>query len=495
MKRTVRTICVLLCLLLLGGTASFAESTEPVRLGRRCTYAATKPSKYLPDRLGDRNVDTKVILASGEWASVSWDENTGADFVYWEWSDKAGILPAPYSVELLNEAGETVKAFDGNPYWNDGIVVEPGVFGVRLTAEEPTELCTLVPYAGGAPSDYHAWEPTPEKVDFLVIATHPDDDALFMGNVIATYGKQLGYTGTILWCTTRERIRRTEALNGAAIMGLTQYPLMAGLPDISRKNRERFEKDFLLEDVENVLIRYIRQVRPEVVITHDVEGEYGHWQHKRVSEAVRLAVEDAANPACDPASAEMSGTWQVKKLYIHLYPENPIFITATEPLSAFGELTGWEIAKAAYNCHQSQELGNHPCNNEGFHSLERFGLAFSTVGLDTGRNDLFENIPLEELVGFEPTPEPTPAPTDIPAPTDTPAPIAQTTDTPRPTDTPQPALTASPLPMDKAASEAPTESGWNPLWLALPLLGLALGAAAAVLLYKRAKTKRRKHRR
>ena len=37
MKRTVRTICVLLCLLLLGGTASFAESTEPVRLGRRCT--------------------------------------------------------------------------------------------------------------------------------------------------------------------------------------------------------------------------------------------------------------------------------------------------------------------------------------------------------------------------------------------------------------------------------------------------------------------------
>jgi hypothetical protein len=185
MKRTVRAICVLLCLLL-GGTASLAESTEPVRLGRRGTYAAAKPSKYLYDRLGDRNVDTKVILASGEWASVSWDENTGADFVYWEWSDKAGILPAPYTVELLNEAGETIKAFDGNPYWNDGIAVEPGVFGVRLTAEEPSELCTLVPYAGGAPSDYHAWEPTPEKVDFLVIATHQDDDALFMDNVIAT---------------------------------------------------------------------------------------------------------------------------------------------------------------------------------------------------------------------------------------------------------------------------------------------------------------------
>ncbi len=486
MKRIICLFCALLTVLLLAGRVSDADA-GPTNLSRHCAYATTASSVNTAAWLGDRDLKTRVILAAGEWASVTWEPEVPADFVYWEWTDDAGVLPAPFTVSLLDAAGKTVRQYDGDRYWNDGTAIEPGVCGVRLTAVEDTELCTLVPFEGGAPSDRHAWEPTPEKADFLVIATHPDDDALNMGNVIATYGKQLGYTGTILWCCTRERVRRTEALNGAAVMGLTQYPLMAGLPDISQRNRSKYENRFLLEDVENTIIRYLRQVKPEVVVTHDVDGEYGHWQHKRVSEAVRLAVEDAANPAFDPASAELYGTWQVKKLYIHLYPQNTVFISATEPLSAFGGMTGWEIAKAAYGCHLSQELSNHPCNNEGVHSLEKFGLAFTTVGPDTpGHNDLLENIPKEALTVYSPASIPTVTP--IPAPTETPTPASTTT--------PSSTLPAAPTPILEVketvapAVKTPQASGVLP-WIVLGSVSTAL-LILLMTIYVLRRRKRRK---
>ena len=248
-----------------------------------------------------------------------------------------------------------------------------------------------------------------------------------------------------------------KTLNGAWIMGLRTYPMMAGLPDISVRNKEKYKNDFLVEDVEAALIRYLRRVKPEVVMTHDVNGEYGHWQHCIVAEAIQLAVVDAATPACDPASAEQYGVWQVKKLYLHLSETNPIFISATVPLEAFGGRSAWEVAQEAYQCHQSQRLWYHLCNNENENSLEKFGLVFSTVGSDTGVNDMFENIAPETLTDFVPTPAPTDTPTPLSAVTATPSPTAEPTAVP--TDTPTPAPTAVPTDTPTAVpTEAPTEA-------------------------------------
>ena len=237
------------------------------------------------------------------------------------------------------------------------------------------------------------FRPTPTKLDFLVIAAHPDDDVLSMGAIVPTYGAERGLEGSILYIASRDPVRRREALNGAWTMGLKTRPLMAGMADVPNRERERRESEFSLEDVERTVVGFLRRYRPEVVISHDPNGEQGHWQHIRVSKAVRLAVTDAADPTYDPDSVKEYGAWQVKKLYLHLLETNPIFVSATVPLAAFGGRTAWDVAREAWECHKTQDHTRHLCNNRGENSLERFGLAFSAVGPDSGVNDFFENIP------------------------------------------------------------------------------------------------------
>lgn len=366
-----------------------------------CAYAGSSNLYWLRARLGRRGYGKRIKLRQGDWVSVSWGRRP-VDFVYFEWTDKAGVAPAEYDIELLGRNGAVVETRAGDRFWNCGAAVSSGVSGLRIRARGEAFLCTLIPYSGGAPKDYHPWEPTPDKTDYLLVATHPDDDTLFMGAVIPTYGVGRGLTGAVLYMTTRDRVRRTEALNGAWMMGLRKYPMMAGMRDVMSKKRGERGRVFELEDVERVIVRSIRRVRPEVVVSHDLKGEYGHWQHVVVAEAVTLAVRDAADPDYDPESAKESGVWQVKKLYLHLSDTNPIFIRATLPMRAFGGRTALEVAQEAYRCHRSQILGNHPCNNGGENSLERFGLVFSAVGPDSGVNDLFENIDPSSLSAFVP---------------------------------------------------------------------------------------------
>ena len=285
---------VLLCMSVPSARAE--ERKEPVNVSKSCEYKSSKKAKYLKDFV--TNPDTKYAqeILKNEWVSISWKDEP-VDFVYYAWTDDKGVTPPPYTIALLDESGGVLEEREGEPYWDNGVEIGSGVHGVRIRPAADAHLCTLMAFSGGAPSDYHPWQPTPEKLDFLVIAMHPDDDTLFMGNMIPTYGAERGLTGSILYLATRARVRRTEACNGAWIMGLRTYPVMAGLADISIKNKEKYEKNFRLPDVERTLVRYLRKLRPEVVITHDDNGEYGHWQHQIVAAAMRRAVVDAADPA------------------------------------------------------------------------------------------------------------------------------------------------------------------------------------------------------
>ena len=51
----------------------------------------------------------------------------------------------------------------------------------------------------------------------------------------------------------------------------------------------------------------IRRFRPEVILTHDLNGEYGHNQHKVTARTMQAAIEAAADPTRYPASAQLYG--------------------------------------------------------------------------------------------------------------------------------------------------------------------------------------------
>ena len=93
------------------------------------------------------------------------------------------------------------------------------------------------------------------------------------------------------------------------------------------------------------------------------------------------------------------------KLYLHMYDQNAIEMDWDQPLSAFGGLTGYQVAEAGYQQHVSQhEAGQKNPETGKFeyfivepreskYSCYRFGLAYTVVGYDVNGNDFFENIP------------------------------------------------------------------------------------------------------
>ncbi len=137
---------------------------------------------------------------------------------------------------------------------------------------------------------------------------------------------------------------------------------------------------------------FIRQYRPEVVVTHDLNGEYGHGGHRAVADTVRTSVQYAADASRYADSAREYGVWQVKKLYLHLYAENRIRMDWHVPLSRFGGRDGMTVATEALDLHRSQVANGWAMEEGGSCDNSVFGLYFTAVGPDEAGGDLFEHI-------------------------------------------------------------------------------------------------------
>ena len=106
------------------------------------------------------------------------------------------------------------------------------------------------------------------------------------------------------------------------------------------------------------------------------------------------AVELAADASYDPQSAQEYGVWQVKKLYRHLGSQPTTVMDWSQPLSAFGGDTGFQVARRAFAWHESQTKDDRwqvAYKGSRFDST-LYTLVFSTVGEDEAGNDFFEHI-------------------------------------------------------------------------------------------------------
>ena len=162
-----------------------------------------------------------------------------------------------------------------------------------------------------------------------------------------------------------------------------------------QKDMELTEEELLGFVVEN-----LRRFRPMVAVGHDLQGEYGHGQHMVYADLLTKAIEITSDPEQYPESAEKYGTWDVPKTYLHLYPENEIYLDWDQPLESFGGMTAFEVTqKRGYPCHKSQywdfawylAYKTTAAEITEFSPCE-YGLYRSTVGPDVLKNDMFENV-------------------------------------------------------------------------------------------------------
>ncbi len=281
-------------------------------------------------------------------------------------------------------------------------------FRLVFAGEKPAPLSLREVYLfaeGQAdPALAHDWQAPCDKADMMTIVAHPDDELLWFGGTIPYYAGQQGLKLQAVYMTCSNYQRRIELLNGLWHCGVRNYPEIAW--KIDRKDRDMDATYYLWGRNKTCayLVGLLRRYRPEVVVTHDVNGEYGHSQHLATSDAVYQAVLKASDPDYDPESAALYGVWQVKKLYRHLGKEAGTIMDYDQPLSAFEGKSAYTIAKEAFDMHMTQHESGHwrvPGPDQPYDST-RYTLVFSTVGEDTQGNDMLENIAPETLSNYHP---------------------------------------------------------------------------------------------
>jgi LmbE family N-acetylglucosaminyl deacetylase len=170
----------------------------------------------------------------------------------------------------------------------------------------------------------------------ILTGAHPDDESFGVGGTLAQYAAA-GYRVYYV-CGTRGEVGevspeflkgyasiadlRTHELECAAkVLGLTEVIFlgyrdsgMAGTPENKHPNALAAAPP---EQVAGRIVEVFRRLKPEVVLTSDPTGGYGHPDHIAIHKATVLAFSASGDPQKYPSAGP---AFQPQKLYYHVFP-------------------------------------------------------------------------------------------------------------------------------------------------------------------------------
>lgn len=181
----------------------------------------------------------------------------------------------------------------------------------------------------------------------LLVHAHPDDETIGTGATMAKYASE-GALVTLVTCTLGEegevlvpelarlaadqddilgQFRVAELSAACAALGVRDHRFlggpgrwrdsgMMGTPANERPN-SFWRAD--LDEAAAALVDVIREVRPQVVVTYDENGGYGHPDHVQAHRVTMAAVEKAADPGY---RGDLGRAWTTPKVYWTALPKS-----------------------------------------------------------------------------------------------------------------------------------------------------------------------------
>ena len=371
------------------GTVSAAAGSE-------LTLSVRAGDVFLTRELTDGNCETKWTAANDLSLSVvSEMGNISGLYLVFD-------TPVKYSVNIGN------KIYSGgqNGFIHEYVPVSesnPNVRHVYINLPKGATICDIYAFSGKTMPDWvQTWEPPCEKADLLLVSSHADDEQLFFAGVLPYYTQVKNYAVQVAYMTDHngEIKRHHERLDGLWKAGVRHYPISSGYADIYSDSVGEALQNLASYDIdERTIVEYQKSViarfQPQVIVTHDVNGEYGHGMHRLTAKTVCQAVDEA----------KVSFPF-LKKVYLHSYDNGSTTLDFLD--TAFAELGGktpFEVSQSAFLCHKSQLgtwfkgwlFGSDGSNTSAAtiqkYSPMKYGLYYMATGVsDAKKNDLMEGI-------------------------------------------------------------------------------------------------------
>ncbi|MBM3848330.1 MAG: hypothetical protein FJ405_18840 [Verrucomicrobia bacterium] len=261
------------------------------------------------------------------------------------------------------------------------------------------------------------------KTDLMGVFAHPDDET-GVAATIASYAKGQGKTVAHVYCTRGEGGgNMVGTQSGAALGALREVELRDCLRELGVRHcffldrldfaytesliatMQRWHKEETLRG----LVRLVRTLRPEVMITMDPAPSAGqHGNHQAAGVLATGAFTAAADPARFPEQLADEGLqpWQTRKLYYSGWDETlTTSIDVSQPLPDGS--APWQVAAKALSNHRSQAFGNFAANPR-MRRAQLFRLVKSVVA-GTAETDLFRGLPAAATVPVSVKPATEPA--------------------------------------------------------------------------------------
>jgi len=236
----------------------------------------------------------------------------------------------------------------------------------------------------------------------VYFGAHPDDESFGIGSTLAQYagtGYKVYYvcsTGGELGTVAPRHLTEFDSIADLRVDELTRASKVLGLMDVfylgyrdsgMRGSADNKHPDSMamapVDEVAGRIVKIIREIEADVVVTHDEGGGYGHPDHVATHHGVVKAFHAASDPEQYP---EAGPVFKPSKLYFLIHPRKlmktlvklmPLFgqdphhfgrngdvdlTKITEiayPINAVINLNKWAVEKRdqAVACHTSQNEG------------------------------------------------------------------------------------------------------------------------------------------
>ena len=224
------------------------------------------------------------------------------------------------------------------------------------------------------------------KLTLMCVHAHPDDEAISTGGILARYASE-GVETVLVTCTNGElgdapggvkpgepghseeevvALRRRELEESCSALGVGHLELLgyhdSGMMGWPQNDAPEAFWHARVDEAAERLAALMRHYRPQVVVTYDEKGFYGHPDHIQAHRITVLAIERTGIPdklyyPAVPKSAipRFAETLAARGVEVPAEIEDAPFGTPDEEIGALVDCSGFTAAKfASLSAHASQ---------------------------------------------------------------------------------------------------------------------------------------------